>query len=98
MRGGEDRRTRMWHSLYATTRGSPLQVVLRLDQDDPETLRWAQAAMPKPLIVIGPRRKGYESLPTFFNEMAGEARGDLLMCGNDDMVFCTRGWVDAFLA
>jgi hypothetical protein len=31
-------------------------------------------------------------MPVFFNEMAAVAHGDVLMCGNDDMVFKTVGW------
>jgi hypothetical protein len=31
-------------------------------------------------------------MPTFFNELAKAATGDVLLCGNDDMLFRTPGW------
>jgi hypothetical protein len=37
-------------------------------------------------------------MPTFFNELATAATGDVLMCGNDDMVFQTEDWATQILA
>jgi len=36
--------------------------------------------------------QGYSSMSLFMNEAFAAARGDVLMCGNDDMVFKTPGW------
>jgi hypothetical protein len=44
------------------------------------------------LVVVGPRRQGYRSLPGFYNEMARVATGDILICCNDDVVIETPGW------
>jgi hypothetical protein len=71
------------------------EIIFRCDDDDPDS-----AAMVRQLgyrCVVGPRRLGYRSLPTFYNEMLEEATGDLFLCGNDDMVFRTRGWASGVL-
>jgi hypothetical protein len=90
LRGNPGRRQRMWSSLRATA--PAVELVIRLDDDDEDTAAWARTLRPLPTIVIGPRLKGYASLPRFFNEMAAAASGDLLMCGNDDMIFATPNW------
>jgi hypothetical protein len=71
------------------------EIIFRCDDDDPDS-----AALVRRLgyrCVVGPRRLGYRSLPTFYNEMLKQASGDLLLCGNDDMVFRTRDWVGLIL-
>ncbi len=90
LRGNPGRRNRLWISLRATA--PDVELVIRLDDDDPETLAWALTLEPEPIIVVGARLNGYASLPRFFNEMSAVATGDLLMCGNDDMTFATPGW------
>lgn len=97
LRGAPGRRDRLWASLCATS-GEDVELVIRLDDDDDETLQWAQTLRPAPRIVIGRRMGGYASLPFFFNEMATVASGDLLMCGNDDMIFDTPNWPAHYLA
>jgi hypothetical protein len=67
------------------------ELVFRVDDDDPETLQLLQDETPWN-VVLGPRHRGYGSLPSFFNEMAAVAKGELLMCGNDDMTFRTPDW------
>lgn len=72
------------------------EMVFRVDDDDDETqefLAWHDHRR-----VVGPRMSGYASLPEFFNELLRYADGDVLMCGNDDMVFKTRGWAASILA
>lgn len=96
LRGNPGRRQRMWSSLRATA--PDVELVLRLDDDDEDTAVWARALRPAPTIVVGPRLKGYASLPRFFNEMASAASGHLLMCGNDDMIFATPNWPAQYLA
>jgi hypothetical protein len=36
-------------------------------------------------------------MATFFNELYAAALGDVLMCGNDDMIFKTVGWDELIL-
>lgn len=73
---------------FARTNDGAAELVFRVDDDDPETV----AALAGYRMVVGPRLDGYRSLPTFFNELLAVATGDVLMCGNDDMVFRTVGW------
>lgn len=98
MRTQPERRVRMWSSWQATTTGTSVELILRLDDDDLDTLTWAETLVPRPRIVVGPRLKGYASLPRFFNEMASVSKSDLVMCGNDDMIFLTPGWPTKLLA
>lgn len=72
------------------------ELVFRIDDDDLES-----AAFLRELpwtVVVGPRLKGYASLPVFFEEMRAKATGDLFMTGNDDMVFRTPDWAARVLA
>jgi hypothetical protein len=95
------RRERLWHSLRTTlATAHPIEIVLRIDDDDTESEDWLRTALdPKPsLILRGPRLRGYRSLPKFFNQMAAASTGDLLICGNDDMTFHTPNWPAEFLA
>lgn len=71
------------------------ELVFRVDDDDVETQVFLGGR--GHTVVIGPRLEGYRSLPTFFNEMAARATGDVLMCGNDDMVFRTHRWAARIL-
>lgn len=63
-------------------------LVFRVDDDDTETQAFLADYHP----IIGPRLNGYRSLPVFFNELAAAADGDVLMLGNDDMIFRTPHW------
>jgi Glycosyl transferase family 2 len=78
-------------SYFATTSGGDdSEIVFRIDFDDPKTLQiLAEYDFP---VIIGPRRGGYRSLPSFYNEMARLASGDILMCCNDDVIIETPGW------
>lgn len=70
------------------------ELIFRVDDDDHETQDFLSSARG---LIIGPRLQGYRSMVAFFNEMAVEATGDVLMCGNDDMVFRTPGWAPLVL-
>lgn len=97
MRGHPERRARFLESFRRTVVG-PVELVLKIDDDDVETLQWAKGLVhPWPVIVSGPRHDGYRSLPRYFNEMSRVATGDLLMCGNDDMEFITKDWAGDLL-
>jgi hypothetical protein len=78
-------------SFWLTVQESPgAELVFRIDDDDPATAQYLAGRGHR--IVVGPRRRGYASMPDFFNDLAAAATGDVLLCGNDDMVFQTRGW------
>ncbi len=63
-------------------------LVFRADEDDAQTLAFLAL---KHCVLIGPRL-GYANLPAMYNELYAASTGDILMCGNDDMVFHTFGW------
>lgn len=90
-RGRLERLGRFIESFKATVRdNSTAELVFRCDTDDLESVRYlSQYDWP---ILVGPRLQGYRSLPLFYNDMARVARGDLLACGNDDMLFQTPDW------
>ena len=69
------------------------ELVFRVDDDDPETLE----ALEGHRVIVGPRL-GYSGLPAYFNELYKASTGDVLMCGNDDIVFKTQGWDVLILA
>jgi hypothetical protein len=66
------------------------ELIFRCDNDDADTI--ARLRCTPYTFIVGPRRDGYRSLPSFFNEMAAIASGDILMCCNDDVEFRTPGW------
>jgi hypothetical protein len=66
------------------------ELVFRVDDDDAETIAFLRCYDHQ--LVVGPRHRGYASMGQFFNEAAAAATGDVLMCGNDDMVFRTAQW------
>lgn len=83
-------------SYWRTARSAGLQrgdseMIFRIDDDDAETRDFLldQGGVK---FIIGPRMRGYRSMPAFFNELFEASTGDVLMCGNDDMVFKTAHW------
>jgi hypothetical protein len=79
----------MIDSFEATNDGCA-ELVFRIDDDDVESRDFLAALSYE--VIVGPRLLGYTSMPAFFNEMMMVATGDVLMCGNDDMVFRTHNW------
>lgn len=71
------------------------ELVFRIDDDDDET--YSLLSDYRHLVIVGPRKQGYASMPDFYNEMAKFATGDVFMIGNDDMVFRTPGWAPIIL-
>lgn len=93
-RGRIERLKTLLSSFDATVKKSDAELVFRVDDDDLETQEFLLGEN----VVVGPRHKGYESMSAFFNESFTAATGDVLMCGNDDMVFRTPGWAAVVLA
>jgi len=75
-------------SFDETVHQKDAELVFRIDDDDVAS----QQFLHDQRVVVGPRYNGYDSMPTFFNEMHCVAAGDVLMCGNDDMIFRTPDW------
>lgn len=80
-----------------TGSGAEAELVFRVDDDDPVTQEFL-ATWGGHKVVIGPRYGGYRDICRFFNEAADAAAGDVLMLGNDDMIFRTPGWATLILA
>jgi len=78
-----------------TTDTHSSELLFRVDNDDEQTRAVLQAEGFR--MLVGPRLNGYASLPLFFNELAFVANGDVLMLGNDDIVFVTPGWAQLIL-
>lgn len=85
-------------SYQETTRGceAASELVFKVDNDDHGTEAFLRDRGYQTL--VGLRHRGYDSMPVFFNDLAAVASGDVLMCGNDDMVFRSHGWALAILA
>lgn len=73
---------------FEQTNDGCAELVFRVDDDDEHT----QMALTGQNVLVGPRFNGYSSMHEFFNGMLSFASGDVLMIGNDDMVFKTPGW------
>ena len=94
-RGRIQRLETLLASYHRTLSDEDAELVFRVDEDDQETRDFLFCKHP---MVVGPRGGGYANMPTFFNELARAATGDVLMCGNDDMVFQTVDWAEQILA
>lgn len=96
-----DRLRKLLRTYDETTRDAEwaTELVFRIDADDKESQDFLIDHIKIHKVVVGERMRGYHSLPQFFNEMATSrlTTGDVLMCGNDDMVFKTRHWGLAIL-
>lgn len=102
-RGRVERLKTLLTSYGKTTQGAEWtsELVFRVDDDDQDTQEFflsGDALLGHHHVVIGPRYEGYRSLPFFFNEMFEYSKGDILMCGNDDMVFKTPLWAPLVIA
>lgn len=83
-----DRLETLLASFYRTHGNHGAELVFRIDDDDTPSIQCLKDYH----CVVGPRYMGYGSMSVFFNELAQAATGDVLMCGNDDMVFQTVDW------
>ena len=82
-------------SLALATDPSQLEVLVRADDDDPETVKVCQEAYPFPVhIMVGPRGGGYADLHHMYNQCAAAAKGRFLLLWNNDAIMQTPGWDD----
>src|SRR5256885_8254065 len=89
-RGRPDRLRRMIASYNETSNLLLSELVFRADEDDYGTLAFLDSTVWN--VHIGPKLDGYRSMPTYLDDLARLAVGDVLMVGNDDMLFETLGW------
>jgi glycosyltransferase involved in cell wall biosynthesis len=98
-RGRVERLKTLLSSFEATT-SSSVELLFRVDTDDDATIQFLEdrrKVCDYLEFIVGPRLNGYASLSVFFNELRLEATGDVLMLGNDDLVFRTPGWAQQVL-
>lgn len=93
-RGRPDHLRTMLASYAQTAVGDTSELIFRVDDDD---LATRELLADQPQVIVGPRLEGYQSLPRFYNECYAAAAGDVLLCGNDDMIFATPGWAPIVL-
>lgn len=81
----------MLASLLATAdEPDRVEVVLRCDVDDQPMI--AALCELGQRFIVGPREKGYASLPAFANEAARLTTAPVVIVVNDDAEFVTQGW------
>lgn len=67
-----------------------IEIIFRCDVDDIETQTYLRTN--NEIFIVGPREKGYASLPKFMNQCAALSSGDVIMMFNDDAIIETKGW------
>lgn len=86
----------MWRSAACNATTHDVELVARLDDDDPDLAAYGHTDVPALSFITGPR----SLLSDCWNEAATAARGDILMHCGDDIRFRTHGWdrliADAF--
>jgi hypothetical protein len=87
-------RLKMMIRSFETTTSGCSELIFRIDNDDLETADYLQTVpwRLKRGVFKGPRYEGYKSTGRFLWDMVGMMDGDVLMVGNDDMIFETPGW------
>lgn len=86
-------------SLWSTSLGKQIDFLLRIDDDDTETITLANhlAEQVPVKTIIGPHGNGYHDCHLWVNELSAIATGDWLLLWNDDARMTTQNW-DAILA
>lgn len=87
---------RALHSIWSMSSSEEaVEILLRCDKDDQATIEYGEVQRKwhrNLQILVGPRNDGYVSIPCFMNELAEAAKGTILMCCNDDVIFRTKNW------
>ena len=83
---------------------SRIEMMLGFDDDDQETVEWAQENILPELdargveyVIMSFERLGYIRLNEYYNELALNADGDWLLFWGDDAIMETQGWDDRIL-
>lgn len=89
-RGRHERLIRTIKSVAATSSPENVQICLRLDGDDYPThgvIPLIYSIAPDARVLIGPRKRGWDSLDEFYTEMALHCNARWIVCMNDDITF-----------
>lgn len=88
-RGRPDNIKRLYQSILATARfPSEIEMIIRLDEDDPTKDELLDNPPPIATVFTGPRI----TLSKYWNECYDRAKGDILMHCGDDIIFRTEDW------
>lgn len=70
------------------------EIIVKIDSDDTETLNWLNLApkLDNLYFIVGPRKKGYQSLILSIDDMTHMAHGKYILGIADDAVFSTPNW------
>lgn len=74
-----------------TWRHPLVEILVAIDNDDPEINKYEQIANIK---LFKTDRHGYENLHEYYNLLSRKAKGDWLMLGNDDAYMLTDDWAN----
>jgi len=69
-----------------------VEIIVRVHEDDPETLAWAEGRDRRVRVVVGDTEEGYGSSDKFLNCIAAVSNGDWLMGLADNVTVLTRRW------
>jgi len=69
-----------------------IEILIRVDDNDTETLAGRSQIPSDVIVVVGPRWLGYDSGCLFFNELAAKSTGDWIIPWNDDIFMKTKHW------
>lgn len=85
-RGRPDRLRRTLQSIRDTSSATDVEILVRLDDDDRPSLDSVDQLIRehRALVLVGSRRRGYDSLGEFYGELAQVARGEWIWIMNDD--------------
>lgn len=91
-RGRIDGLNKAISSILHFTPADDVEILLRFDDDDWQDKGKVFEA-PNVFSIHGPRYDGYKSFHVFCTELARKAKGDWLLCFNDDAIFkAAHGW------
>ncbi len=79
---------------YIETANEPdrVEIIVRLHDDDEDTIAWARMHPSRIRFVIGDSADGYASMSEFLNCIAAVSNGDWLWGASDDGRMHTSGW------
>lgn len=69
-----------------------VEIIVRVHQDDPETMAWALGKPNGVRVVMGDTEEGYGSIDKFINCMAAVSNGDWLWPAGDDHTMLSKDW------
>lgn len=91
-RARPERLIRTIESIQKAARTEDYEVLLRLDDDDKDTVSRELDRRARVRVVTGPRMRGYPDLNVFYTQLSDVARGLWVWIMNDDATVSGQGW------